>query len=103
MGRSSGHTWGVIHDPVVRVNVFYDGVGTAAFDDQILVRPEGDPSESAAVFALPGDSGALVLADGNFAVGLLFAVNTIMPNRAWLNPIGGVLRELGVETWNFGW
>lgn len=97
VGRTTGHTTGrVVAQAGLRASVAYDieapFVGTAYFEPIFIVQ--GINGE----FALPGDSGALVVgADANgepAAVGLVFAVAGDM---TYIQPINRVLEELDVE------
>ena len=47
------------------IKVVNYSLGILAFDDQIVIQPE--------TFSSGGDSGSLILADENRAIGLLFA------------------------------
>lgn len=82
-GRSSGLTASVVlaTDVTLRVGVSYGEYGL--FSDQILAGP----------MSKPGDSGSLVLAEDNCAVGLLFAGSD---QATMFSPIGRVLDTLNV-------
>lgn len=88
VGRTTGATTGkVTAFALDDVEVPYRDLGVCYFDDQIeVVGDNGD-------FSAPGDSGALVLARSNLAVGLLFA-GSASTNRTYLNPMGKVLLDL---------
>jgi hypothetical protein len=67
-GRTTTHTRGVIDQVSATVQVNYGDQGTATFEDQLIVRPEG-----AAEFSAGGDSGSVVLDGERHIGGLLFA------------------------------
>jgi hypothetical protein len=94
-GRTTGLTIGVMYDYVptpwqieYKSNHF---TGLAWFTDTWTIRP-ADPQEP---FALPGDSGSLIVTeDATAAIGLLFAANN-RGDRARIMPISDVLAGLG--------
>ncbi len=88
-GRVTGHTRGEIRDVNFRFPLRYPhlaglGFGDVRFRDQVLCTR----------YAVQGDSGALVLDDDGFAVGLHFAGS---PSASVFNPIQFVLDDLGVD------
>lgn len=93
-GRTTGLTFGTVEAlvPTPWLLPYRFGKFTAAvwFTDTWTIRAnDGDP------FALPGDSGSLVVTeDGSAAVGLLFAVNN-KGEYGIVMPITQVLGELG--------
>lgn len=92
VGRTTGVTTGVVNTIDCEACVPVEGVGTVLFRDQIrIVGSVAHP-----VFALPGDSGALVLAPSSTrAVGLLFATSA-MGDSALMNDISAVLEDLEI-------
>lgn len=89
IGRTTGHTIGVVKATSLD-NIFpaYQS-GSARFDDQIEVSDlDGKP------FADRGDSGALVTDMQGRAVGLLFAV---AGSVTFVNPIAPILKELNIK------
>jgi hypothetical protein len=94
VGRTTGLTYGTVEAlvPTPWVLPYRSGRFTAAvwFTDTWTIRTkDGDP------FALPGDSGSLIVTeDGTAAVGLLFAVNN-RGEYGIVMPIGQVLQDLG--------
>ena len=91
-GRTTAMTHGYVDAVNVAVLVTYD-VGDARFIGQIIIKPDTGDN-----FSLPGDSGALVVADGGphdrRPVGLLFASGT---GISVANPISDVLSELDID------
>jgi len=91
-GRTSAMTYGYVDAVNVAVLVTYDA-GDARFIGQIIIKPD-----TGANFSLPGDSGALVVADGGSndrrPVGLLFASGT---GISVANPISDVLSQLDID------
>ena len=83
-GRTTAHTRGIVVDASFDD---YGPVGVAWFEDQIVV--EGDGS----AFSAAGDSGALVVDEGNHPLALLFAGDD---RRTLGNPIAAVLSALGM-------
>jgi hypothetical protein len=67
-GRTTEHTRGLVDQVSATVQVSYGDEGTATFEDQMIVRPEG-----ATEFSAGGDSGSVVLDDERNIGGLLFA------------------------------
>lgn len=94
-GRTTGLTTGIIYTFVPTPwQLAYKAKhfnATVWFTDTWTVRPADDQEP----FALPGDSGSLVVTeDGAAAVGLLFAANT-RGDRVRIAPIQDVLAALG--------
>ena len=91
-GRTTAMTHGYVDAINVAVLVTYDA-GDARFVGQIIIRPDSGDN-----FSLPGDSGALVVADGGAndrrPVGLLFASGT---GISVANPISDVLNQLDID------
>ena len=83
--------------------VEYNGMGSAKFENQIVVKSLSGPTAGASSFADFGDSGAVVVNEWNFAVGLLFAVSNKSPKIAWVNPMEAVLNALSVRVWEYRW
>jgi len=95
-GRTTEHTQGYVQAVFVTVQVKYDLFLKATFVDQIVVSqsPVEEP------FSAGGDSGSLVYDAGNNCVGLLFAGSEASeeePARTIVNPIGFVMKELGIS------
>lgn len=67
-GRTTTHTRGVVDQVSATVQVDYGNQGTATFEDQVIVRPEGGGE-----FSAGGDSGSTVLDGERNIGGLLFA------------------------------
>jgi hypothetical protein len=67
-GRTTMHTRGIVDQVSATVQVDYGDAGTATFEDQVVVRPEGGGD-----FSAGGDSGSVVLDDERNLGGLLFA------------------------------
>jgi len=92
-GRTTALTNGYIDAINVTIIVNYES-GPARFVDQLVIKSD----DTGADFALPGDSGALVVADGGdddrMPIGLLFASGKRV---AVANPIDDVLNELGIN------
>lgn len=91
-GRSTGMTSGRISAFALQ-NLFVDYPSLdkkLIFNRQIEIVSSPDQR-----FAVPGDSGSLVVNPEGQAVGLLFAANAD-GSYAYANPIGDVLSELGV-------
>jgi hypothetical protein len=95
-GRTTGYTTGKITAVNVSVAVGYGSrcggaaTLTASFEDQFVVQgASGGP-----VFSAGGDSGSLILTDGNNPVGLLFAGTS---TQTIANPINRVLTDLDVS------
>ena len=83
VGRTTGKTFGVIHDVHFRFAFTYEGVGRVGFRDQVLCTR----------YSAPGDSGSLVLdRKSKRAVGLHFAS---APQGSVFSPIDAVLEALG--------
>jgi hypothetical protein len=87
-GRSSELTHGVVTGVNARIIVGYGPDWYAAFSGQIVV-------ESDTPFILPGDSGSLLVSEGNNPVGLLFAGDE-SGQTAFANDIDKVLQEFKV-------
>ena len=94
-----GRTTGVTHGTVTaieldNVTVGYDN-GNATFDGQIEIEGTG-----ALPFSQGGDSGSLIVDQGNLAVALLFAGGTTGGSNGqgltYANPIGAVLQALSI-------
>lgn len=83
-GRTTGLTDSVITQIDVTCSVSYDGGRSALFDDQLM----------AGAMSQGGDSGAAVVDNDDFVVGLLFAGSDA---ATIINPIALVLDALGVE------
>ena len=95
VGRTTGLTFGTcVSEVPTFLSIPYKNAyftATVWFTDVWLVRADGGGS-----FALPGDSGSLVVTeDSSAAVGLLFAA-TPTGEAAWIAPIDTVLDELNV-------
>ena len=90
-GRTTGLTEGTVDSINVSVNVGYDA-GTAAFDDQIVIRGRVRRGNGyrASSFSDSGDSGSLIVDQSNNPVGLLFAGNSTVTIA---NPIDTVLDQ----------
>ena len=86
-GRTTAHTRGIVVDASFDGFVDYGPAGVAWFEDQIVVEGEGD------AFAAAGDSGALIVDEGNHPLALLFAGDD---RRTLGNPIAAVLSALGM-------
>ena len=94
VGRTTGLTYGTVETltsisdlqyryPNFAATVWFAGIGVVWADD-------------GKEFALPGDSGSLVVTDsGDAAVGLLFAAGA-QGDYAWIAPIDTVLNELSL-------
>jgi hypothetical protein len=100
-GRTTGHTRGVVESIRTALSpVRYRDGARASFVNQIVVAPPGPwllrllRLWTRHPFALRGDSGALVLDEYRRAVGLVFAA--ARPGRAFVNPIGSVMRALSI-------
>lgn len=106
VGRTTGHTQGVIESELVgglpvayktrtyhSANDYSDFVASVYFDPVFLVRGKAQP------FSLPGDSGSLTTAvaqDGQRAsVGLVFA--GMLPDTSYIVPIRPILERLDVS------
>lgn len=83
-GRTTGLTTGRITQIDVTTQVGYGGGLTAVFDQQLMAGP----------MSAGGDSGSVVLDEGGFVVGLLFAGSDAV---TIINPIEFVLEALRVE------
>ncbi|HEX4336274.1 MAG TPA: hypothetical protein VH062_10200 [Polyangiaceae bacterium] len=95
IGRTTGHTFGTIESKVRRVMALpYKGSSFTAvvnYADVWVIR-SNDAEEP---FALPGDSGSLIMdEEGTTAVALLFAASQD-GQRAWAASLSSVIRELG--------
>jgi hypothetical protein len=95
IGRTTGLTHGIVHTVVsepIPIPCNARGFkGNVWFKNVWYVRTDDPP------FALPGDSGSLVVTeDGSAAVGLLFSSSS-SGNLGLIIPIRHVLRKLGVE------
>ncbi|HEX5486486.1 MAG TPA: hypothetical protein VFX23_10870 [Limnobacter sp.] len=99
VGRTTGHTEGVIRAKIVTpfgVNYNIPGVGTTVtyFTDVYMIV-----SSSGGLFSEPGDSGSLIVSSdsqGNrTAIGLQFA--GCNRGNSYMLPITPILRELGVS------
>ncbi|MBT9291435.1 S1 family peptidase [Prosthecodimorpha staleyi] len=96
VGRSSGLTFGRVRQVnVCNLNVPY-GNKYARFDGQFQFE-----SRSAAPFALPGDSGSVIVDDDCRVAGLLFAVTssggTFGTGLAYASPMEPILTALDLE------
>jgi len=93
-GRSTAQTHGYIDAVGVTLIVNYADGESARFVDQMVIKSDDDSID----FSLPGDSGALVVADGGDddrkPVGLVFASGK---NITVANPIDAVLNELDID------
>ncbi len=74
LGRTSGFTRGYISAAEIDHIVMDSEVGNATFDDQIEITGIDR------AFSQPGDSGSLVLTEGNEAIGLVFCGNEFANN-----------------------
>ena len=93
-GRTTELTHGSVDSVDVSVSLDYgDGLGTRTLRRQIRVVP--DTAQNAR-FSNKGDSGSVVVDDGNRVIGLLFA-GTTSGSATFLNPIQAALDELGVD------
>ncbi|SCM80102.1 conserved hypothetical protein [uncultured Sporomusa sp.] len=85
--KKSGRTTGITHSQIIATDVTLkvgmNNYEYGVFTDQILAGP----------MSMPGDSGALILTDDNYAVGLLFAGSD---QATMLNRIEHVLEALNV-------
>ncbi|MCM0757183.1 MULTISPECIES: S1 family peptidase [Sporomusa] len=85
--KKSGRTTGITHSQIIATDVTLkvgmNNYEYGVFTDQILAGP----------MSMPGDSGALILTDDNYAVGLLFAGSE---QATMLNKIEHVLEALNV-------
>ena len=86
-GRTTAHTRGFVVDASFDGFVDYGPVGVAWFEDQIVVEGDGG------AFSAAGDSGALIVDEGNHPLALLFAGDD---RRTLSNPIAPVLSALGM-------
>jgi hypothetical protein len=111
-GRSTGPTDAQVAAIVGTVAVEYTIPGTvlqklpvssAFLTNQFILGPFDHSPD--AVFASGGDSGAIVVTDGNLAMGLLCAVakTSTGQTRAVVNPITAVLSELEVQLVTITW
>ncbi|MFX1544448.1 MAG: hypothetical protein ACFFCR_15680 [Promethearchaeota archaeon] len=88
-GRTSCHTVdGLVTGIDATVGPIGYGGKTAYFSDQIIISKEG--------FSAGGDSGSLILDEGGYAVGKLFAGNDVQ-NITIANPIQTYLDQLEAE------
>ena len=93
-GRTTGLTHGTVMATDYTTSVDYgDGLGVVTLHDQI--RIVNDPAQSAQ-FGNKGDSGSVVVNDGNEVVGLYFAGNSA-GTVGVANPIAAVLTALDVS------
>ena len=112
-GRTTGFTAGNVFSIDLDIWIKYDRTGQKAFfSDQILIEPNTDFEK----FVDKGDSGSLVVDEGNYASGLIFAgasgkldvtssdesarglkIERKMDNFGVVNPISDVLTELKIE------
>jgi hypothetical protein len=112
-GRTTGYTEGRVFSIYMDIWIRYDRTGRSAFfENQILVEPLPPDSSK---FVSKGDSGSLVVDEGQHALGLIFAgtsdvqqPRTAPPNTeaaapkrvegyGVANPIGEVLDRLKIE------
>jgi hypothetical protein len=78
-GRTTEYTEGTLYSINLDIWVRYERVGKAAFfQDQFLVRPKGPTGTK---FVAGGDSGSLLLDQNQYAVGLLFAGTSELPEQ----------------------
>ena len=96
-GRTTGLTYGIIESliptPMALPYKSRHFVATVWFENIWTVRVH----ESSDAFALPGDSGSLVVAEDNsYAIGLLFA-STNKGDYGFIAPIGTVLADLDLS------
>jgi len=92
VGRTTGFRTGkVFASGVNNLKVEYDDGRNRFFDNQIEIEPTGEP------FCDRGDSGALIVDDNSFAVGLLFGKSAEENGLAYANPIAEVLDRLQVD------
>lgn len=96
VGRSTGLTFGRVRQVnVYNVNVPY-GNKYARFDGQVLIE-----SRSVAPFALPGDSGSVIVDEECRAAGLLFAVTSsggsFGSGLVYASPMEPILTALDLE------
>ncbi|WP_367134535.1 hypothetical protein [Saccharothrix sp. HUAS TT1] len=86
-GRTTAVTEGVVASTDAAITLdFGAGIGVRTLRDQIRIETRG--------FADHGDSGAVLLDDGNRVVGLYCAGS---PTRGFANPVGAVLDQLDVD------
>jgi hypothetical protein len=88
-GRTTMHTRGIVDQVSATVQVDYGDAGTATFEDQVVVRPEGGGD-----FSAGGDSGSVVLDGERNLGGLLFAGGE---GTTILNRISNVVAALKVR------
>lgn len=109
-GRSTGYTEGRIYSIELDVWIDYDRTRQSAFfKNQFLIEPA---SPTYPIFVSKGDSGSMVMGEGNYAVGLLCGggsqdLSAIQPpgnanvpiikNYGIANPISKVLDNFGME------
>jgi hypothetical protein len=92
-GCESGLTIGEIVDVNASVTVTYQNGKVAVFHQQYKIEGRSG------LFAVPGDSGALVAlvgSDGNRPLALQFATD-LSTGFSFANPIDAVMRELGIK------
>lgn len=82
-GRTTGLTTGTVNVVHTTVTVHYGPGETVSFAGQVLTTP----------MSKPGDSGSLILDEGNQAVGLLFAGS---PSATIFTPIEAVVNRFGL-------
>lgn len=106
VGRTTGLTAGVVTSVSVNAWISTTYGQPAYFKDQFMIEPIFPYSE----FALPGDSGSLVVEPNNRAIGLICARGsaprrvpvgggtvTIISSYALVNPISPILDLFGIE------
>lgn len=83
-GRTTGYTEGRIFSVYLDIRIRYDRTGqTAFFQNQLLVEPA---SPNYTKFVAKGDSGSLLVDEGQHAVGLIFAGTTEAPQPPAASP-----------------
>ena len=95
-GRTTGLTLGTVESMIALMSLPYKNrhfSSTVWFTNVWIIRADADSG----IFALPGDSGSLVVAeDGRSAIGLLFAA-TSRGEYGFIAPICTILDELGLS------
>ncbi len=98
-GSKTGLTYGTIDGVSMTVTIDYeDGLGMVTFTNQIALKVDSRRSTN---FADYGDSGSVVVNEGNKVVGLFFAGSTDKMSFT-ANPIESVLEALNIISINPG-